>query len=82
MWDNRFEEILRGHLHFLPDDEKLQEDINLMDFGLDSLGIVQLLAALEDAYGVRFRDEALTLETFQTPAVLWKTLARISETDG
>ncbi|MET7339330.1 phosphopantetheine-binding protein [Nonomuraea sp. NPDC005650] len=82
MWDNRFEEILRQHLPFLPADEKLQEDLRLTDFGLDSLGIVQLLGALEDAYGVRFLDDALTPETFQTPAVLWKTLDRISENAG
>ncbi|MGN9843372.1 phosphopantetheine-binding protein [Nonomuraea sp. H19] len=82
MWDNRFEEILRQHLPFLPADQKLQEDITLMDFGLDSLGIVQLLGALEDTYGVRFRDDALTSETFQNPAVLWKTLGRISENAG
>ncbi|MDX3107366.1 phosphopantetheine-binding protein [Nonomuraea angiospora] len=82
MWDNRFEEILRQHLPFLPADEKLREDVALLEFGLDSLGIVQLLGALEDTYGVRFRDDALTPETFQTPAVLWNTLNRISETAG
>ncbi|MBE1591996.1 phosphopantetheine-binding protein [Nonomuraea angiospora] len=82
MWDNRFEEILRQHLPFHPADEKLREDVALLEFGLDSLGIVQLLGALEDAYGVRFRDDALTPETFQTPAVLWNTLNRISETAG
>jgi acyl carrier protein len=38
------------------------------------MGMVELLAALEDGYDVRFRDEYLTMETFATPAVLWGTL--------
>ncbi|MEU8207081.1 acyl carrier protein [Streptosporangium sp. NPDC049046] len=75
MWDDRFEETLRRQLPFLPADERIREDTGLADFGLDSLGIVELLATLEEEYGVRFRDEALTMETFETPGTLWKTLS-------
>lgn len=78
MWDERFDVIIRRHLPFLPADEKLSDDIDMMDFGLDSLGIVQLLAALEDTYSVRFRDDALALDNFRTPGMLWKTLSDIS----
>jgi acyl carrier protein len=79
MWDQRFEETLRRFLPFLPADERLAEDTNLRDFGLDSLGMVELLAQLESGYDVRFTNEALTMETFATPAVLWRTLTRILE---
>ncbi|MFF3437162.1 acyl carrier protein [Streptosporangium sp. NPDC002721] len=75
MWDDRFEEILRRQLPFLPPEEELGEDGNLSGFGLDSLAIVELLATLEEEYGVRFQDDALTMETFETPGTLWKTLS-------
>jgi acyl carrier protein len=78
MWDQQFEEILRQYLPFLSADEKLEQSTGLRDLGLDSMGIVEMLAALEDAYAVRFLDETLTVETFATPGVLWATLSEMS----
>ncbi|MBL1120615.1 acyl carrier protein [Streptomyces sp. 110] len=78
MWDAHFEELLRRQLPFLAPDETLTEDAALRDLGLDSLGTVELLAALENAYGVRFVDDALTVETFASAAVLWKTLSEMA----
>ncbi|MFE6869259.1 phosphopantetheine-binding protein [Kitasatospora sp. NPDC057692] len=77
MWDERFEESVRRFLPYLPADEELSADAPLRDFGLDSLATVDLLSVLEDAYDVRFYDEALSLATFETPETLWKTLSRI-----
>ncbi|MEV5955785.1 acyl carrier protein [Streptomyces sp. NPDC051987] len=77
MLQEEFEEILRGQLPFLDPDEKLTEDTVLRDLGLDSLTMVDLLASLENSYGVRFRDEALTTETFRTPGTLWAALSRL-----
>ena len=74
MWDEQFEELLRRYLPFLAPEDPIEGDTRLRDFGLDSLGMVELLAQLEAAYDVRFVDDALTLETFETPDVLWKTL--------
>ncbi|TDQ04393.1 acyl carrier protein [Labedaea rhizosphaerae] len=74
MWDEQFEELLRRYLPFLSPEDPIEGDTRLRDFGLDSLGMVELLAQLEAAYDVRFVDDALTLETFETPDVLWKTL--------
>ena len=79
MWDERFEESVRRYLPYLPADEELAADTPLRDFGLDSLATVELLSALEASYEVRFQDEALSLATFETPEVLWKTLSRIRE---
>ncbi|EEP74798.1 acyl carrier protein [Micromonospora sp. ATCC 39149] len=78
MWDNRFAELLRGHLPFLSPDEPLEQDARLRDFGLDSLATVELLAELEREYQVHFADQALSLETFATPAILWKTLSGLT----
>lgn len=74
MWDDRFEAILRGHLPFLDPGEQIVEGLALRDYGLDSLAVVNLLVALEDAYDVRIPGEALTLESFATPGRLWKVL--------
>jgi acyl carrier protein len=77
VWDRKFEDLLRRFLPFLSVDESLTEDISLRDLGLDSMGTVELLAALETDYSVRFRDENLTMATFATPGVLWKTLGAL-----
>lgn len=76
-WDERFEDLLREFLPFLPATHPLTEDLDLREHGLDSLGVVELLAALENGYDVRFRDEALCMRTFATPGVLWSTLTTI-----
>ncbi|MFF9651297.1 phosphopantetheine-binding protein [Streptomyces sp. NPDC014622] len=74
MWDDRFEEILRTFLPFLPPQEPLTADTELKDLGMDSLGTVQLLGTLEETYQVRFLDSALTMDTFRTAGVLWETV--------
>ncbi|KJK55203.1 phosphopantetheine-binding protein [Saccharothrix sp. ST-888] len=74
MWDETFEATLRKFLPFLPPGERLESDTQLRELGLDSLGTIELLGTLENAYDVRFLDDALTLETFETPGVLWKTV--------
>lgn len=79
MWDEQFDDLLRRFLPFLPAEEPLAEDTPLRDFGLDSLGTVELLAALEHRYDVRFRDDALIPRTFETPGVLWRTLSCLLE---
>lgn len=75
MWDAQFEEIVRPHLAFLPEDAEFAPELDLREFGLDSLGIVDLLIALENAYDVRFTDDVLAVETFETPGSLWGTLS-------
>jgi len=79
MWDEQFEELLRRYLPFLPADEALEKDTGLRDHGLDSLGTVELLASLEGTYGVRFVDDALSMDTFNTPGVLWATLSAMAQ---
>jgi acyl carrier protein len=75
-WDEKFETILRGHLPFLPAGEPLDPGQDLRAAGLDSLGAVDLLVALESAYGVRLAEEAMSMDTFATPAALWNTIRR------
>jgi acyl carrier protein len=79
MWDDRFEELVSSFLPFLPSNQRLTADTDLRDLGLDSMGAVELLSAVENLYDVRFVDEALTLETFATPGVLWGELSKLLE---
>lgn len=82
MWDTQFEQLLRRHLPFLGADEPLEEHTSLRDLGLDSLGCVEVLAELEQTYRMRFTDAALTLETFETPGVLWRALTALAPQPG
>jgi len=77
MWDEKFEMLLRGYLTFLSPTEPLESDAQLRDLGLDSMGMVELLGNLEDTYQVRFLDDALTMDTFQSPSVLWKAVGSL-----
>jgi acyl carrier protein len=76
MWDEQFERLLRSQLPFLEADEEISGDLNLREFGLDSLGVVDLLVSLEQAYGIRLLDEDLTMDNFAAPSVLWAALSR------
>jgi acyl carrier protein len=75
-WDEQFESILRARLPCLPADEPLTADLGLRAYGLDSIGVVDLLVALENAYNVRLPKEATSMETFATAGVLWRTLSK------
>ncbi|MFD9195591.1 phosphopantetheine-binding protein [Streptomyces phaeochromogenes] len=79
MWDDQFEKIVRQYLPFISAADELDPHTELRDLGLDSLGTIEMMAALESAYDMRFRDEALTLESFRTADVLWRT---VSDTVG
>jgi acyl carrier protein len=79
MWDDVFENALREHLPFVAPDEELTAGTPLRELGLDSLGVVELLATLESTYEVRFADDALRPESFDTPGVLWSTLSTVRD---
>ncbi|MCM2579591.1 acyl carrier protein [Streptomyces meridianus] len=79
-WDSGFESLLRPFLPFLSPGAPLTPDADLRDLGLDSMGTVELLATLETTYELRFRDDALQMENFASPAVLWQTLTRAMRT--
>ncbi|MBB0242718.1 phosphopantetheine-binding protein [Streptomyces alkaliphilus] len=68
-----FQEVLLPHLPYAEPGELMAED-DLTALGLDSMGVVQLLAELEDELGVELPDEALTEETFTTVGSLWEVV--------
>lgn len=50
----------------------------LRDLGLDSMRSIELLFAVEDAYGVTIPDERLTDATFETAGNLWTVLQELA----
>jgi acyl carrier protein len=69
-----FQSLLRAHLPYA-DAERLAAQDDLGALGLDSMGVVRLLVAVEDTYGVELPDELLNEFTFSTVGTLWDTLS-------
>lgn len=69
-----FEELLKPHLPFAAD-APLEPGDDLAGLGLDSMSIVQLLADIEDSYGIELPDDILNEATFATVGSLWQVLA-------
>lgn len=76
-WSQEFESALRAHLPGLEPSECLNGDVKLVRYGLDSMGTVTLLVALESALDVQFPDDALKPETFETAGMLWEQTRRL-----
>jgi acyl carrier protein len=69
-----FQETLLSHLPYAEGGELAATD-DLAALGLDSMGVVQLLADLEEGFGLELPDELLTEETFATVGSLWGTVS-------
>ncbi|MFP3989453.1 acyl carrier protein [Streptomyces sp. E11-3] len=82
MWDQNFEFLLRGQLPFPDADVEFEEDTDLRDLGLDSLGVVELLEELEKVYGVECVNVLLGAENFTTVGYLWQTVRAANPTDA
>ncbi|BFV56568.1 hypothetical protein KCMC57_up16720 [Kitasatospora sp. CMC57] len=77
MWDKKFENTIRRHLPYLEAGDELQPGVSLRELGLDSMGTVDLLASLEETYGVEFIHDFLNSETFSTPETLWNAISKL-----
>ncbi len=76
-WDEAFEAVIRPRLRSYGNEQPLAPDLDLRDAGVDSLALVDLLIAVEDAFGIEFPDELLTGATFRTPAALWAAVSTL-----
>ena len=47
----------------------------LIDLGLDSLLLLQLVVQIEEQFRINLPDEALTAETFESVDSLWTTIS-------
>jgi acyl carrier protein len=73
-WDGQFEAILRAHLPALSLAQPLDPDDPLRDLGLDSVGTLEILLALEDLYGVEIREESIGHDSFASAGHLWSAV--------
>ena len=75
--DDKFESLLRRYLGESSMGVRLDPEVSLSALGLDSHGIVELVADLETTYGIVFSDETLTAETFATPSSVWAAVVML-----
>ena len=68
--DPRFTAMLTPFLPHLGK-RPITPDTSLRQYGLDSMQAIELLFAVEDAFGVELTDELLTEETFCSAGSLW-----------
>lgn len=78
---SEFQEILRTHLPYA-DSGDLTAQNELASLGLDSMGVMRLLADLEDAYEIELPDDILNEETFATVGSLWQALRVIQNAES
>jgi acyl carrier protein len=62
--------------------QQITPDARLRDLGLDSMREIELLFAIEDAYGITMPDELLTDSTFATAGRLWTTIENLGDRQG
>jgi len=79
--DADFVSLLRP---FLPygRDEEITEQSRLRDLGLTSMQEIELLFAVEDAYGVQVPDEMLSDRIFETSGRLWCLISELRAETG
>lgn len=63
---DRLTTLVRPHLRFLEHGRAIELDEPLADAGLDSMGAIELLAGIEDRFGISIPDDLLNEETFAT----------------
>jgi acyl carrier protein len=79
-WNDSFVQTLREQIPLLPPAGELPHTADLYDLGLDSMGSVQLLLALEEALDITIPDDLLTADTFRTVGNIW-TLVQAAHPD-
>jgi acyl carrier protein len=80
--DEKFTDVLRPHLPFLTEGRLLAAEDRLRDLGLNSMQAIEVLFAVEDAYGVAIPDDKLNDETFETAGSLWRIIEESRDLAG
>jgi acyl carrier protein len=73
----RLEPVVRQHLRFLDGVARIPSDQPLKELGLDSLGAINLLFEVEQAFEVVIPDRLLIESTFETLGSLTSVVERL-----
>lgn len=76
MKPERLEDVLRVCDRMLDLDGPAGPDTPLLQAGIDSIEVVNLIAALEDEFGVDIPLELLSLQSLTSPTTIWQVLLR------
>lgn len=77
MLEPALSQILRTHARYMANSTDIDQDMPLAKLGVDSLGIIELIVAIEDRFDLEIPPQQVTPETFATPASIWELLCRL-----
>jgi acyl carrier protein len=80
--NERIRSVLDQHGRLSVPSSQLDDDEDLYSRGLSSHSSVNVMLALEEAFGVEFPDNLLRRSTFQSVSSIRECLARIGETEA
>ena len=66
---------------FVPDSDasRLGDDLDLIETGIvDSLGVLKIVAAIENELGVSIEPELLQAENYRTPAIIEDLIRKVA----
>jgi acyl carrier protein len=77
MIDDQVVMVLRSHMADLPPEASVDTEDKLVDLGIDSLRLVELIIELEDAFDIVIPDEEMLASNFSTVGAVSALVARI-----
>ncbi len=72
-------DLLREHAALSAPADTIADDANLYDLGLESLGAVNLMLALERRFDIEFSDAFLTRDTFASITAIRNAVAALRQ---
>ena len=66
--------IIRRHAWVIPRTVAITPDLELLEEGVDSLTLVEIIGSLEKEFNCIFPDDLITLDIFRTPASITSTV--------
>ena len=69
-FDQAFLEVLQRSVKLPPHLGRIPMDSDLMEFGLDSIGAVQLLLDMEEAFGITIPESMIGVELYRSATAL------------
>jgi acyl carrier protein len=69
--------VIRRYALVIPETVAITPDLGLVEAGVDSITLVEIIAGLEAEFGCTFPGDLITFETFQTPASIVSTVTSL-----